>query len=47
MLYYSIPRMNQFDSSNIIIHDIDLIQYHRDVIHPIEFTLQSKDLSFL
>ena len=30
--------MNQFDSSDIVIHDIDPIQYHRDVIHPIEFT---------
>nr|YP_009861715.1 photosystem II protein M [Liquidambar yunnanensis]YP_009862445.1 photosystem II protein M [Liquidambar excelsa]QKD75566.1 photosystem II protein M [Liquidambar excelsa]QKD75648.1 photosystem II protein M [Liquidambar yunnanensis] len=30
--------MNRFDSSNIVIHDIDPIQYHRDVIHPIEFT---------
>ena len=47
MLYYSISRMNQFDSSNIVIHDIDLIQYHRHVIHPIEFILQLKDLSFL
>jgi len=39
--------MNQFDSSDIVIHDIDPIQYHRDVIHPIEFTLQAKDLSSL
>lgn len=30
--------MNRFDSSDIVIHDIDLIQYHRDAIHPIEFT---------
>lgn len=30
--------MNRFDSSDIVIHDIDPIQYHRDVIHPIEFT---------
>lgn len=29
--------MNQFDSSDIVIHDIDLIRYHRDRIHPIEF----------
>ena len=39
--------MNQFDSSDIVIHDIDPIQYHRDVIHPTEFTLQVKDLSSL
>ena len=31
--------MNQFDNSNIVIHDIDLIQYYCDVIHSIEFTL--------
>lgn len=31
--------MNQFDSSDIVIRDIDPIQYHRDVIHPIEFTI--------
>nr|UXR12626.1 photosystem II protein M [Liquidambar formosana]WBR74248.1 photosystem II protein M [Liquidambar chinensis]WBR74683.1 photosystem II protein M [Liquidambar acalycina] len=30
--------MNRFDSSDIVIHDIDPIQYHRNVIHPIEFT---------
>nr|YP_010994440.1 photosystem II protein M [Corylopsis veitchiana]WOZ13172.1 photosystem II protein M [Corylopsis veitchiana] len=30
--------MNRFDSSDIVIHDIDLIQYHRDIIHLIEFT---------
>lgn len=30
--------MNQLDSSDIVIHDIDPIQYHRNVIHPIEFT---------
>ena len=29
---------SQFDSSDIVIHDIDPIRYHRDVIHPIEFT---------
>jgi hypothetical protein len=29
--------MNRFDSSDIVIHDIDPIQYHRDGIHPIEF----------
>ena len=39
--------MNQFDSSDIVIHDIDSIQYHQNVIHPIEFTLQVKDLSSL
>lgn len=30
--------MNRFESSDIVIHDIDPIQYHRYVIHPIEFT---------
>ena len=30
--------MSQFDSSDIVIHDIDPIRYHRDVIHPVEFT---------
>lgn len=30
--------MNWFDSSDIVIHDIDPIQYHQGVIHPIEFT---------
>ena len=30
--------MNWFDSSDIVIHDIDRIQYHRGVIHPIELT---------
>lgn len=30
--------MNRFDSSDIVIHDIDLIRFHRDGIHPIEFT---------
>lgn len=30
--------MSQFDSSDIVIHDIDPIRYHRDIIHPIEFT---------
>lgn len=30
--------MNRFDSPDIVIHDIDLIRLHRDVIHPIEFT---------
>lgn len=29
--------MNPFDSSDIVIHDIDPIQYHQDGIHPIEF----------
>ena len=27
----------RFESSDIFIHDIDLIRYHRDGIHPIEF----------
>lgn len=30
--------MNRFDSSDIFIHDIGPIQYHRDSIHPTEFT---------
>ena len=30
--------MNRFDSSDIVIHDIDPIRYHRDVIYTIEFT---------
>lgn len=30
--------MNWFDSSDIVIHDIDPIQYHRGVIHPLELT---------
>lgn len=30
--------MNRFDSSYIVINDIYPIQYHRDAIHPIEFT---------
>ena len=30
--------MSWFDSADIVIHDIDPIRYHRDVIHPIEFT---------
>lgn len=30
--------MNRFDSSDIVINDIYPIQYHRDAIHPIEFT---------
>nr|YP_010447026.1 photosystem II protein M [Vasconcellea carvalhoae]UTM91835.1 photosystem II protein M [Vasconcellea carvalhoae] len=30
--------MNRFDSSDIVIHDIDPIRYHRNLIHPIEFT---------
>lgn len=29
--------MNRFDSSDIVIHDIDPIRYHRNLIHPIEF----------
>jgi hypothetical protein len=29
--------INRFESSDIVIHDIDLIRYHRDGIHPIEF----------
>lgn len=29
--------MKRFHSSDIVIHDIDPIQYHRDGIHPIEF----------
>lgn len=30
--------MNRFDSLDIVIHDIDPVRLHRDVIHPIEFT---------
>lgn len=30
--------MNRFDSSYIVINSIYPIQYHRDAIHPIEFT---------
>ena len=30
--------MNRFDKSDIVIHNIDPIQYHQDAIHPIEFT---------
>ena len=30
--------MNRFDRSDIVIHNIDPIQYHQDAIHPIEFT---------
>ena len=30
--------MNKFDSPDIVIHNIDLIRYHIDGIHPIEFT---------
>lgn len=30
--------MSWFDSADIVIHDIDPIRYHQDVIHPIEFT---------
>lgn len=30
--------MNRFDSSDIVIHDIDPIRYHRDGIYTIEFT---------
>jgi hypothetical protein len=29
--------MNQFDSLDIVIHDIAPIRYRRDVIHPIEY----------
>lgn len=30
--------MNWFDRSEIVIPNIDPIQYHQDAIHPIEFT---------
>lgn len=30
--------MNRFDSSDIVIRDIDPIWYHRDKIYTIEFT---------
>ena len=29
--------MNRLDSLDIVIHDIHLIRYHRNGIHPIEF----------
>lgn len=32
--------MNRFDSSDIVIHDIDPIRYHRDRIHPIKFRVE-------
>lgn len=32
--------MNRFDSSDIVIHDIDPIRYHLDRIHPIEFRVK-------
>ena len=31
--------MNRFERSDIVIHNIDPIQYHQDAIHPIEFTV--------
>lgn len=37
--------MNRFNRSDIVIHNIDPIEYHQDAIHPIEFTLEEK--SFL
>ena len=30
--------MNRVNSSDIVIHDMDPIRYHRNGIHPIEFT---------
>lgn len=33
--------MNPLDSSDIVIHDIDSIQYHRNRIDHIEFTNES------
>lgn len=30
--------MNRFDRSDIVIHNIDPIQYHQNSIHPIELT---------
>lgn len=38
MLYYWILDDESTWQSNIVIHDIDPIRYHRNVIHPIEFT---------
>lgn len=29
--------MNRFDRADIVIHNIDLILYHQNAIHPIEF----------
>lgn len=31
--------MDRFGRSDIVIHNIDPIQYHQDAIHPIEFTV--------
>lgn len=46
-LCYTIPfsTMNRFDSSDIVIHDSDPIEYHRDVFFPLN--LQEKDLESL
>nr|YP_010856118.1 photosystem II protein M [Phoenix acaulis]YP_010856203.1 photosystem II protein M [Phoenix loureiroi]YP_010856288.1 photosystem II protein M [Phoenix pusilla]WGM67644.1 photosystem II protein M [Phoenix acaulis]WGM67814.1 photosystem II protein M [Phoenix loureiroi]WGM67899.1 photosystem II protein M [Phoenix pusilla]WGM67984.1 photosystem II protein M [Phoenix pusilla] len=30
--------MNRFDRSDIVIHNIDPIQYHQNSIHPVELT---------
>nr|WGM63611.1 photosystem II protein M [Bismarckia nobilis] len=30
--------MNRFDRSDIVIHNIDPLQYHQNSIHPIELT---------
>lgn len=38
MLYYWILDDESTWQSNIVIHDIDPIRYHRNGIHPIEFT---------
>lgn len=37
--------MNRFDRSDIVIHDIHLIRYHRDGIHPMNS--EAKSLSSL
>lgn len=37
--------MKRFDSSDIVIHDIDPIQYHRDGIQPIEFIGEKLSIS--
>ena len=39
--------MNRVDSSDIVIHDIDPIRYHRDVILIIPLNLPTKDFSSL
>lgn len=37
ILIIEFSTMNWFDRSEIVIHNIDLIQYHRDAINPVAF----------